>query len=103
MPTDPGYRPFAHDDADAVAYLARHGFGIPAEDVEGFRDLLGDAAFRVLVRDGRPVASAAVWPMDQWFGGRRVPSFAVNQVTTDPAVRGRGAATALMAGVLAEA
>jgi len=103
MPADPGYRPFAPADAQALAYLVRHGFGIPAEDVEGFRDLLGDHAFRVLVRNGRPVASGAVWPMDQWFGGRPVPSLAVNQVTTDPAARGRGAATALVTSVLEEA
>jgi len=100
---DPVYDRFRPDDLAAFAYLLRQGFGIPHEDVERYRALLGEDAYRVLRRDGRPVGAAAVWSMGQWFGGRPVPARAVAVVTADPTARGSGLGTALMRGVLHEA
>ncbi|WP_448188774.1 GNAT family N-acetyltransferase [Azospirillum sp. sgz301742] len=108
MPTGPisvgpAYDLFRPDDLDAVAYLVRQGFGIPRDDLLRFRDLLDDGAFRVLRQDGRPVACAAVWTTDQWFGGQPVPSRAVAAMAVDPAARGSGLGGAMMAGILREA
>lgn len=103
MPTATVYGRFAPTDLDALAYLVRQGFGIPRSDLLRFRDLLDDGAFRVLRRDGQPVATAAVWTMDQWFGGRAVPARAVAAMTVDPAARGGGLGGAMMAGILHEA
>lgn len=103
MPTGTAYDLFRPDDLDAVAYLVRQGFGIPRADLLRYRDLLDDGAFRVLRRDGQPAACAAVWTMDQWFGGRPVPARAVAVVTVDPAARGGGLGGAMMAGILHEA
>jgi predicted acetyltransferase len=112
MPIAPAaYSLFRPDDLDTVAYLVRQGFGIPRGDLLRYRDLLGDGAFRVLRQDGRqhgqqhgrPLACAAVWTMDQWFGGRPVPARAVAAMTVDPAARGGGLGGAMMAGILHEA
>ncbi|MGQ9368664.1 GNAT family N-acetyltransferase [Azospirillum sp. ST 5-10] len=100
---EPAYGPYRDGDADAVAYLARQAFGLSRPHFERSRDLFGADCLRVLRRGGRPVAAAAVWSWDQWFGGRPVPSRAVAFVSADPAARGGGLATRLMHGVLTEA
>ncbi|WP_051340678.1 GNAT family N-acetyltransferase [Azospirillum halopraeferens] len=97
------FGPYRDGDAGAVAYLARHAFGLTRESFERARDLFGADTLRVLRRAGRPAGSAAVWTWNQWFGGRPVPSRAVAFVSVDPAARGGGLATGLMRAVLEEA
>ena len=50
-----------------------------------------------------PVACAAHWMMDQWFGGSPVPVQAVAMVAVDPALRGAGHGKAMMRALLMEA
>lgn len=103
MTASHAYRAFVPEDADALAYLARQGFGIPREDFDRSAALFGAETLRVLERAGRPEAAAAVWTMDQWFGGRPVPSRAVAFVSVDPVARGSGVGGRLMAAALEEA
>ncbi|MCW2236271.1 GNAT family N-acetyltransferase [Azospirillum canadense] len=94
-------------DLDAAATLVRQGFGISRENFERSIALFGADVLRGLRLDGRRdgslVGCAAVWPMDQWFGGRPVPAQGVAAVAVDPAERGRGHGTALVRGILEEA
>ncbi|MBP2292168.1 GNAT family N-acetyltransferase [Azospirillum rugosum] len=97
------FGPLSPADLDAAAALVRQGFGIPRENFERSIALFGTDVLRGLRRDGQLVGCAAVWPMDQWFGGRPVPAHGVAAVAVDPAARGRGHGSALVRGVLEEA
>lgn len=98
------FGPLRPDDMDGVVALMRQGFGIPREYFERSIALFGEDVLRGLrLDDGRLVGCAALWPMDQWFGGRPVPAQGVAAVAIDPAERGRGHGAALMRGVLEEA
>lgn len=104
-----GYGPLLPEERADAAALVRQGFGIPREYFDRSVELFGPDVMRCLRagpetgRAGNLVACAAVWPMDQWFGGRPVPSCGVAAVAVDPAERGRGYGTALMRGLLEEA
>lgn len=104
-----GFGPLLPEDRVDAATLVRQGFGIPREYFDRSVELFGPGVMRGLRAGpeagsaGGLVACAAVWPMDQWFGGRPVPSCGVAAVAVDPAQRGRGYGTALMRGLLEEA
>ncbi|WP_343069038.1 GNAT family N-acetyltransferase [Azospirillum tabaci] len=104
-----GFGPLLPEERADAAALVRQGFGIPREYFDRSVELFGPDVMRGLRAGpetghaGRLVACAAVWPMDQWFGGRPVPSCGVAAVAVDPAERGRGYGTALMRGLLEEA
>ncbi|MDQ2102353.1 GNAT family N-acetyltransferase [Azospirillum isscasi] len=104
-----GFGPLLPEEWEDAAALVRQGFGIPREYFDRSVELFGPDVMRGLRagpetdRAGQVVACAAVWPMDQWFGGRPVPSCGVAAVAVDPAERGRGCGSALMRGVLEEA
>nr|WP_281378695.1 GNAT family N-acetyltransferase [Azospirillum oleiclasticum] len=87
----------------AVHYLVRQGFGMAGDVFERYRALFGTAALRVLRRDGDISACAAVFDVDQWFGGRPVPARGVACVTVDPIARGTGTGSALVRAMLEEA
>ncbi|MCG5240804.1 enhanced intracellular survival protein Eis [Azospirillum doebereinerae] len=98
------YGPATANDIGAVARLARQGFGLPREIFDRYAALFGTDTIRCLRRDGAAPLSAcaAWWRMDQWFGGRPVPSQGVAMVAVDPAARGTGAGSSLMRSLLAE-
>lgn len=102
-----GFGPLLPEERDAAASLHRQGFGSPREYFDRAVDLFGPDVLRGLRREGpqgrRLVAHAAVWPMDQWFGGRPVPAQGVAAVAVDPAERGRGHGSALVRGILEDA
>ncbi len=86
--------------------MARQGFGLSRDLFDRYAALFGSEAIRRL-RIGRPggdalAACAALWAMDQWYGGRPIPTQAVAMVAVDPAMRGAGLGSALMRAVLAE-
>lgn len=101
------YDRYAAHDRDAVASIMRQAFGSTPEETGYYLSLLGEESFRVLRAavpggGGRAVASLARIEFAHWFGGRAVPATGIAAVGTDPALRGRKAATGLMAGLLAE-
>lgn len=104
-----GFGPLLPEERADAAALVRQGFGIPREYFDRSVELFGPDVMRGLRAGpeagstGQLVACAAVWPMDQWFGGRAVPSCGVAAVAVDPAERGRGYGTALMRSLLEEA
>ncbi|MBP2227368.1 putative acetyltransferase [Azospirillum agricola] len=98
------YGPASPDDFDAIARLSRTGFGVPRDLFDRYAALFGNDTIRSLRgADGRSIAGcAALWGMDQWFGGRPVPAQGVAMVAVEPALRGGGTGSALMRRVLAE-
>ncbi len=98
-----GFGPLFPGEMDAVALLARQGFGLPREHFDRAVAVFGPEVLRALRANGRTVGSAAVWGMNQWFGGRPVPAQGVAVVAVDPAERGRGHGTTLIRNVLDEA
>ncbi len=104
-----GFGPLLPEERAVAAALVRQGFGIPRDYFDRSVELFGPDVMRGLRagpetgRASEVVACAAVWPMDQWFGGQPVPARGVAAVAVDPAERGRGYGTALMRGVLEEA
>jgi predicted acetyltransferase len=65
-------------------------------------DGIGAEHFRVVRSGAGPVGGLALLLMGQWFGGGRVPVAGINSVGIAPEWRGRGAASALLRGVLEE-
>lgn len=92
-------RPFAPEDAEAVARLMRHMRGAPddgAPPTEKERaSVLGAVARAVLVLDGRPVATAST-------NGLALRAFQVLGVVTHPDFRRRGCARAVCAALMRE-
>lgn len=101
------YGPARPDELSAVARLARLGFGLSRDLFDRYAALFGLDSIRVLRRPQGtgtiPVACAAHWMMDQWFGGRAVPVQAVAMMAVDPALRGAGHGKAMMHALLMEA
>ena len=95
------------DELSAVARLSRLGFGLSRDLFDRYAALFGADTIRVLRRPQgsgtTPVACAAHWMMDQWFGGNPVPVQAVAMVAVDPALRGAGHGKAMMRALLMEA
>ncbi|HEV7369362.1 GNAT family N-acetyltransferase [Arenibaculum sp.] len=103
MDTSLRYDRFGHEgDGEALAAMMRQAFAVPAERTAAYRVALGDGALRVMRGPSGPAATLARIEFSQWFGGRPVPCTGVAAVASDPAARGRGAATALMAGLMRE-
>ena len=98
-----GYGVCADSDLDAVRYLVRQGFGMAGDAFERYRALFGTGALRVLRRGDAVAACAAVFDVDQWFGGRPVPARGVACVTVDPTARGSGLGSSLLRAMLEEA
>ncbi len=65
-------------------------------------DGAGPANYRAVRAAGRPIGGLAILAMGQWFGGARVPMAGIGSLGIAPEWRGRGAASALLRGVLTE-
>lgn len=105
--TPPPYGPPRPDEIDAVARLAHHGFGLPRPIFDRYADLFGVDRLRVLRATGptgrcEPMACAAHWLVNQWFGGQPVSTQAIAMVAVDPTRRGEGHGSVLMRNLLAE-
>jgi predicted acetyltransferase len=95
-------RPGADGDGEALAAMMRQAFAASADRTTGLRTALTDTAFRVMRGPTGLAAALARLEFAQWFGGRPVPCTGIAAVTSDPAARGRGIATALMSALLHE-
>jgi len=90
-------------DRTAIEGLVRRGFGVDAAVFGRYFSLLAPSAFRFIRSDeGRPIALAADFDLEQWFGGRPVPVRGIAFVTVDPSARGRGLGAALMRDLMEE-
>jgi predicted acetyltransferase len=77
-------------------------FQIPESRWEIFRDNVGTENFRRLTREGKLAAVLGIYPVGQWFGGRRVPSGAIAVVGVPPEERASGAGFEIMRRTLAD-
>jgi predicted acetyltransferase len=90
-------------EVDAAARVLAVSFAVPDAESRGWlADRLGLANVRVVRAHGAVNGALALVPMGQFFGGRSVPCAGVVAVGVPPEARGRGAAQALMRGVLEE-
>lgn len=91
------------DDAEieALAKVLSASFLFTPEDATSWIEAAKPENARVLI-DGAVVAGLITLPMGQFFGGRRVPMTGLAAVGVLPELRGRGLATALVKGVLAD-
>ncbi|ATB28068.1 GNAT family N-acetyltransferase [Melittangium boletus] len=80
--------------AQTVDIIAQ-AFAMPPEEVRQ-RIVLEGSETRVLRAGDGVTATAALIPMGQWFGGRRVPTAGISAVGVAPIHRGQGAGTRLM-------
>lgn len=95
------FRPLRADEADAAVERTQASFGATS-DADEVRERIAariDAGAMWAVADpdtDRVLAHTALFPVDHWFGGRRVPCQHVTAVAVAPPDRGAGAASALM-------
>src|SRR6218665_58732 len=93
----PGERELAQR-VDIIA----EAFAMPPEEIRQ-RIVLGGSETWVLRAGDTVTATAALLPMGQWFGGRRVSSAGISAVGVAPTHRGQGAGTQLMEAMLRQA
>lgn len=92
-------RPEEQPALEAILAKALHlGSAGVAYWVEG----IGAEHFRVVRAKGQPIGGLAAIPAGQWFGGARVSAVGISSVGIAPEWRGRGAASVLLRGTLAE-
>jgi predicted acetyltransferase len=90
------YRTPEDGDLDSILALSEISFPLPPGWVARARPTIRLEQFLCAFEDGRLVASSQSHPMDQWFGGRPVPSAGVAGVATLPERRGGGVVTGLL-------
>lgn len=90
-------RPLGPDDIEQVSRLSQLAFGHKSEHPAVLRGMFG-----IDGPDGRLLAVARIRDYEQWWGGRRVPMGGIADVAVHPDGRGRGLATALLRGLLAQ-
>lgn len=95
------FRPAAEDDLERLVEIHASAFPDPRGHearVRNFaRNPLGALSdLWVLVADGVPMAHAFLFPLEAWFGGRRVPLGGIATVGVAPEARGRGLGTRLL-------
>ncbi|MBM7114051.1 GNAT family N-acetyltransferase [Archangium primigenium] len=102
-PTPPPFGPpqGERELAQMVDILAQ-AFATPPEEIRQ-RILLPGADTWVLRAGGEVCATAALIPMGQWFGGRRVRCAGISAVGVAPPHRGQGSGGRLMQAVLGQA
>lgn len=94
--------PVEEGDRGALGKLMAQALHFPADAAETYTSRVGVSNLRVVRTDGEMVGGLALIPMGQWWGGRRVAMTGIAAVGVAPEQRGRGAAHALMTGVLRE-
>jgi len=102
MSADPEYDHYKPDEFGRLAVLYRHAFGIGEGRARQYVDSIGEGSFRVVRRAGTLVGAVAFLEMGHWFGGKLVPCRGIAGVAVEPAERGRGTATRMMAAAVEE-
>lgn len=97
MATTPEYGPLLDDDEfEAHARTIGLSFNYPPDQIGKSLDRVGREKIRVLRRDGQVAGGLTLYPMGQWFFGKRIDMIGVNLVGIAPEFRGGGVATELM-------
>jgi predicted acetyltransferase len=94
------FRQATDDDADAFGRLGRVAFNVPKEWAERLRARFRGERGMVATAGGEVVGTAQAFLIDQWFGGRPVPTAGIATVTTDPLYRGIGIGHEVMRRIL---
>jgi predicted acetyltransferase len=93
----------AEEQLDSVWQVRTRSFG-PGGDRDEWkktaRTFIVDGRYLGVVDGDELVAAARIWPFEQWWGGRRVPTGGVAGVVVAPEYRGKGVGSLLMRGVL---
>jgi predicted acetyltransferase len=97
------YRQATGEDIPAMGDLWRMSFNPPPEFVASLPDRLRVERVLVAALGGRVAATAQGFDLQQWFGGRPVPTVGVASVATDPRHRGTGLGTEIVARLLERA
>jgi predicted acetyltransferase len=91
------------EQLESVWSVRQRSFG-PGGDKDEWRktalEFLRDGRYLGVVDGDQLVAAARIWPLEQWWGGRRMPMGGVAGVVVAPEYRGRGVGSLLMRGVL---
>ena len=102
MSTLPEYGPALDSERTAIISILQWAFGGSVADTKSWVERTGLDKLRVLREDGRPTGALEILWMGQWFGGRSVPMAGIAAVGVSPEVRGKGAATRLLRGMMEE-
>lgn len=94
------FRQATDDDVDAFGRMSRVAFNVSQDWVERLRDRFRSERAMVATAGGEVVATAQAFAIDQWFGGRPVPTAGIATVTTDPLYRGIGIGHEVMRRIL---
>lgn len=93
----------AEEYLDSVFEVRTRSFG-PGGDKDEWkksaRQFIADGRYLGVVDGDELVAAARIWPLEQWWGGRRVANGGVAGVVVAPEYRGRGVGSLLMRAVL---
>ena len=93
----------AEDQLDSVWEVRLRSFG-PGGNREEWqknaRGFIADGRLLGVVDGDQLVAAARIWPLEQWWAGRRVPMGGVAGVVVSPEYRGRGVGSLMMRAVL---
>ncbi|MBU1950333.1 MAG: GNAT family N-acetyltransferase [Candidatus Eisenbacteria bacterium] len=89
-------------DVRALQDITSKAFHFTPPHWEIYFNRIGTANFRIVRRQGRVIGGLAVYPIGQYFGGRRLPMAGVAAVQISPEQRGYGAAGFLMKSLLEE-
>ncbi len=89
-------RPLSVDDAEAAFALRAQAFNVPAGDRDRYLTRFRPDQHLGAFVDDRLIASLAVLPLGQWFGGRSVPMGGLASVAVAPEHRNTGVASRLM-------
>lgn len=104
MTAESAYGPLRDEaELERVIELQSVAFNLSPEYCRQWSDDAGHDRLRAYRAGDAMVGCVGVHPFGQWIGGRCVPMAGIDGVGIDPAARGRGHSTALMAAVLREA
>ena len=100
--TDLDYGRMRDDELEQLGALIGQALFFPAEDMRSSILQLGTRHFRVVRRNGRPIAGLGLIPMGHWFGGASVRTAGVTAVGVAPEHRGSGVGLFMMRRALEE-
>src|SRR5919197_5810107 len=96
------FRTPVDDDRRSIVDLAKLAFPVPTARLEDLVSQLRLERYLGAYEEGRMVATAQIHPLQQWFGGQRIPCAGIGSVTSVPERRGMGIVSRLMREVLGQ-